>query len=250
MIKLRSLALLGLSILCTLPALAADPWDAPPFTADPKALLEAAKKVNAGEHDVVFLLDEETTSAEADGRVHTRLHDVFSVVTAKGVEALDSRSVAWAPWYDERPVIRARVIGADGTVHTLDPKSITEASAGYERSIFSDQRVLHAPLPGVAAGSIVEVEIELLGKSVIPGAGKTGLFTFAGDKPEEVVRLTLEGPAGSFAPHIVNKSGVEPRVVEANGRKRIIFERGHADAIDFDEDNLPSDLLLSPYVAY
>ncbi len=244
-------ALLGaLLALFAFPLLAADPWDAPPFSADPKALVAAANAVSAGKADLLLLLDESAHSVEADGRIRTRSHLVYRVVTAKGVEMLDSTSASWQPWYDERPEIRARVVGADGSVHTLDPKAVTEASAEYERSIFSDDRILHAPLPGVAAGSVVEIVTEELGKSVIPGAGQSSIFSFASSIPEERMRLTLEGPAGSFAPHIVNKAGIEPRTVEKEGRRQIIFERGHADAIDFDEDHLASDELPYPYVAF
>src|SRR5437762_8488568 len=104
----RRALLAALFALVSLPVAAADPWDAPPFSADPKALIEAARKVNAGEHDLILLLDEGTHSVEADGRIFSRQRLIYSVVTAKGVEMLDSTSAPWAPWYDERPEIRAR----------------------------------------------------------------------------------------------------------------------------------------------
>ena len=228
---------------------AADPWDGPPFSADPKALLEAAGKVKAGNADLVLLLDEGNYSVEPDGRTRFRSHMVYRVVTAQGVEQLDSTGSRWQPWYDERPEIHARVVAPDGSVHTLDPKAVTEASAELERSIFSDERVLHAPLPGVSAGAVVEISIDHLGKSVLPGAGTSGLFTFGGELAVEHSRITLEGPAG-FAPHIVNKAGIEPRIIEKDGRKQFVFERGHADADDTDEGYLPSDELLYPYIAF
>jgi tetratricopeptide (TPR) repeat protein len=228
---------------------AQDPWDGPPFSADPKALLEAAGKVKAGDADLVLLLDEGNYSVEPDGRTRYRSHMVYRVVTAQGVEQLDSTGSRWQPWYDERPEIHARVVAPDGTVHTLDPKAVTEASAELERSIFSDERVLHAPLPGVSAGAVVEISIDHLGKSVLPGAGTSGVFLFGGELAREHIRLTLEGPAG-FAPHIVNKAGVEPRIVEKDGRKQFVFEHGHTDADDTEEGYLPSDEMLYPYVAF
>ena len=237
--------------LFALPLFAADPWDAPPFSADPKALVDAAKKVTvAKDADLILLLDEGTYSVEPDGRTRMRQRLVYRIVTEKGVEMLDSTAAPWQPWYEERPEIRARVVGPDGGVHMLDPKAVTEASAEYERSIFSDERVLHAPLPGVAAGSVVEIVTDEIGKSVIPGAGTSGIFSFAGAIARERARMILEGLAASFAPHIVNKSGIEPRTVEKDGRKQIIFERGHADAIDVDESYLASDDRLYPYIAF
>src|SRR5258708_35298735 len=41
----------------------------------------------------------------------------------------------------------------------------------------------------------------------------------------------------------------EPHISEQNGRKRVVFDKGHTDAFDNDEDNLPSDELTVPYVA-
>ena len=235
--------------LFALPLLAADPWDGPPLSADPQALLDAARNVAAGDADVVMLFNEGTYSVDGDGRIRTRLRMLYRVVTAKGVRRIDTTSLHWQPWYEEKPEIRARVIGADGSVHALDPAAVADASAEYSRNIFSDERVLHAPLPGVAADAVVEILFERVAKSVIPGAGKSSWFTFAGPVPHEHSRLTLEGPAG-FAPHIVNKSGIEPRIVEKDGRKQFIFERGRAEADVVDESYLPSDELLYPYVAF
>src|SRR3954447_20402682 len=46
-------------LLCVTPLLAQqEPWDAPPFSSDPKALLAAAEKVPTGDSDLVALLDE------------------------------------------------------------------------------------------------------------------------------------------------------------------------------------------------
>ena len=56
-------------------------------------------------------------------------HIIYKVLTQKGAEGWDSLSVGWEPWHEARPVIRARVIAPDFTVHTLDPNTITEAPA-------------------------------------------------------------------------------------------------------------------------
>jgi tetratricopeptide (TPR) repeat protein/transglutaminase-like putative cysteine protease len=171
------------------------------------------------------------------------------VATADGVDVVGTLSAWWAPWYDEKPLLTARVITKDGTVHTLDPKAITEATAEREQDIFSDQRVLRAPLPGVAEGAIVEWSITRESRSPIAGGGKFGYFLFGASVPFDRQRLVLDADA-AVAPRIVNKSGFEPHISEQNGRKRIVFDKGHTDAFDDDEDNIPSDELTVPYVAY
>jgi len=236
-------------LVCTTPLLAQTAVDGPPFSADPAALLAAGKKADAKDLNVVYLLDEETISFEADGRAKSVFRLIEYIVTADGVDGAGTASAWWAPWYDEKPTIEARVITKDGVVHTLDPKAITEATAEEQPDIFSDQRVLRAPLPGVAAGAIVERVITIEGRSPITGGGKYGLFMFGSSVPFERQRLVLDA-ASSVAPRVVNKSGFEPRTSEENGRKRIVFEKGHTDAFELDEDHLPPDELSVPYVAF
>jgi Flp pilus assembly protein TadD len=236
-------------LTCTAPLFAQTAFGGPPFSADPKALLAAAQKVDAKDLNVVYLLDEETISFEPDGRAKSVFRAIEYIVTEDGVEAAGTASAAWAPWYDDKPVITARVITKDGTVHTLDPKAITESTAEEEQDMFSDQRVLRAPLPGVAAGAIVERVITLEGRSPIAGGGRYGLFLFGGNVPFERQRLVLDADP-SIAPRIVNKSGFEPVTTEQNGRKHVVFEKGHTDAFDNEEDYLPSDEMNLPYVAF
>ena len=68
-------------------------------------------------------------------------------------------SLNWEPWHEERPTIKVRVITPDYAVHELDPKTVTDASAREDASnLYSDRRVLRAPLPAIAPGSVVEEE--------------------------------------------------------------------------------------------
>jgi transglutaminase-like putative cysteine protease/tetratricopeptide (TPR) repeat protein len=237
---LRATLVCAVALLSPLFALAAEPWDAPPLAADPKALLEAAQKIDPGKADTVVLFNESIHSADGPGRWHITDHSITLAVTRRGVERLASVTAGWQPWYAERPVIRARVIAKDGTAKTLEPEAITEASAGYQRDIFTDLRYLHAPLPGVAVGSLVESVIDTKYHTIVPGDEMNGFFTFATVVPTEHARFIVDGPAG-FAPKFVNETPVQPRVVETNGRKQWIFESGHTDAIELGESYLPPE---------
>ena len=231
------------------PLFAADVFDAPPLTADPKALQEAAQKVTAANFDTVTLLDEATYSTESDGRTRTTFHLIELVVTADGVERAGTIRAPWSPWYDQRPSIQGRVIAKDGSIQSLDPKAVVEATAEEEADMFSDQRVLRAPLPGVVAGSIVETLITREGRSPIAGGGKFGTFLFGDNVPTEHSRLVLDAPA-SITPHVLNHANIEPRIVEKDGRRQTIFERGHLDATTEWESYLPNDEMNLPYIAF
>jgi transglutaminase-like putative cysteine protease/tetratricopeptide (TPR) repeat protein len=244
----RCALLLFLLSLTSLPLAAGDIWDAAPFSADPKAMLAAAATVDAKGSSVVYLLNEQTYAFEADGRTKMTWRLIQRVATEDGAAEAGTASAWWAPWYDEKPTIASRVVSADGVVHSLDPKAVVEATGDFEQDMFSDQRVLRAPLPGVTTGSIVETVITTLGRSPIAGGGKYGRFDFGSGSAVERSRLVLDAAAG-VTPQIVNKSGIEPKVAEQNGRRVTIFEKGHTDAIE-EEEILPPDELAVPYVAF
>ena len=112
--------------------------------------------------DAIVLLDEQKYSIDSAGRMTTTLRKVYRVLTADGVEDWASIEQRFAPWHERRPEFRARVLAADGAAHWLDSKTITDAPAvQFDASVLSDSRVVRAPLPAVAANSVVEYEISL-----------------------------------------------------------------------------------------
>jgi len=138
----------------------ADPWSAPHFSIDPKTLYQAASAAPAPDGvNVTELSEDEHYTFDDAGRLVHVGHTIYKVLTQKGAEGWDSLSVGWEPWHEARPVIRARVIAPDFTVHTLDPNTITEAPArGGDYKTYSDGKRLRAPLPAIAPGVVVEEE--------------------------------------------------------------------------------------------
>ena len=246
----RSVWLVVLFLVFAVPSLADEPWDAPPFSSDPKALLEAAAKAPRGDVGVVVLLDEASYSFEADGQQRTVERQVYRVDEQAAVANNDQISAVWAPWHNDKPVLAARVVTKDGTVHTLDANAVTEAPArASSLDIFSDNRIVRAPLPAVAVGSVVEYTITMAGRSPIEGAGVSGVFHFGRWVPLERSRLILDGPV-SIQPRILNHSGVEPQVEEKDGRRRMTFTTGRRAKLEDLEGWLPSDEMAYPYVAF
>ena len=66
----------------------------------------------------------------------------------------------YAPWHERKRDLRARAITPDGAVHWVDAKTIAESpTLQFDNTIFSDNRVLRAPIPGIVAGAVVEYEL-------------------------------------------------------------------------------------------
>jgi tetratricopeptide (TPR) repeat protein/transglutaminase-like putative cysteine protease len=227
---------------------------APHFSVDPKALYQAASALavpdgaNIGE----LCNDEGYTFDEAGRMVHVgRL--VYKVLTQKGAEGWDSLSVSWEPWHEARPLIRARVIGPDFTVHTLDPKTITEAPArGGDYKSYSDGKRLHAPLPAIAPGVVVEEEYTETETQTLFEPGLVGRVVFGQeDVPVGHSRAVFNAPLSlALRTELLLLPGVKPVRSESNGRVTLTYDVGPIDPIESRQPNLPPDAVRLPTIDF
>ena len=114
-IVLRVLALIGMlsTTVCARPA---EPWDAP-FAGDPRAILEAAKLIPVPDEQMaIVLLEQHRYVIDENGRTISKVRKVLRIVTEDGTEEWSSIEQEYQPWHESKPEMRARVIGADGTV--------------------------------------------------------------------------------------------------------------------------------------
>ena len=232
----------------------AEPWNVPHFSIEPQALYSAASESIPPEGmDVTVLDDEESYVFDASGRsVHT-VYVVFKVLTQKGAEGWGDISVTWEPWHGERPTLRARVITPDYTVHELEAKTIADTPAREDQSkIYSDRRVIRAPLPAIAPGSVVEQEVVLKQSPPFLGAGAVRLFFFGRiSVPVQHTRLVLEAPSSVPLRYVLQLlPDLKPQRSEAEGRVKITFDSGPVAALDEPERYVPSDAPVFPSVIF
>jgi transglutaminase-like putative cysteine protease/predicted Zn-dependent protease len=230
------------------------PWKAPHFSIDPKALYEAASAVTAPDNaDAAVLEDDESYSFDEIGRsVHTA-YVIYKVLNQKGVEGWDSAQVDWEPWHQNRPSIKVRVIAADLSVHVLDPKQITEAPAREgEYKTYGHGKTLRAPFPAIALGAVVEEEFVTSETVPFFAPGHVGLVIF-GRTGVPVEHSVAQFDAPSSLPlrtATMMLNGLKPRRSEADGRVTLTFEQGLLDALDTSEANLPPDVPNIPAVEF
>ncbi|MFY9645026.1 MAG: DUF3857 domain-containing protein [Terriglobales bacterium] len=221
------------------------------FAPDAAALYQRVSQLApAAGADVLFLEDEETVVFDSEGRaIHSR-YFLYKILTQKGAEGWDDIASRWEPWHEERPTMRARVITTDGAVHNLDPKTITDSPAKESADhVFSDRRVLRAPLPAVAAGSLVEEELVSTESAPLFSAGTVERFYFGSSVPVQHTRLILDAPATLPLRYDIRLlPDLKPQRSETGGRVRITFDHGPMEALDDAEANLPSDLPAYPGV--
>jgi tetratricopeptide (TPR) repeat protein len=230
---------------------AAPPWETP-FSGDPAAILKAATVSPDRESGSIVLLEEGIFSFDERGRLTHRLRYVVRIVTPAAVDDWSGLETKWAPWHQDRPALRARVIAADGTVHELDPKTISDAPAAeYDPDLYSDRRVVRAPLPAVAPGAVIEEEITVRDREPAFPAGTVHRFFFGGGASTESTRLVLRFP--QFLPlrtWLSPRLEVAPRRTEEEGTVTLVFEAGRLEPLDDFETGAPSDVPQGRFVKF
>jgi tetratricopeptide (TPR) repeat protein len=256
----RAIRRLGVSLLLCVVAAAfcyagddKPSWDVPHFSDDTSALYKAASAiVPAAGTDALILDHDESYVFDAQGRITHTLYGVFKILTQNGANQWSGISLEWQPWHQERPTLRARVITSDGVVHNLDPATISDAPAGGdEDDIYSDERVVRAPYPAIAAGSLVEVEYISKETQTFFDGGVVGRCVFGRGEPVQHFRLVLDAPASLPLRYDMQLlPDLKPEREEENGRVRVTFDHGPMDAFEEHEDDLPSDIPEYPSVIF
>lgn len=223
------------------------------FATPAAELLAAANStVAADKAGAIILLDEGSFSFDSNGRCRTRYRMVYRILTEEGLEEFSSMAAEWSPWHEERPILRARVITPDGAEHFLSPENISNSPMKeYSSNVYSDSRVVRAPLPALVIGAVVEREITMQEHAPFFPAGSVKRFYFGNSMRTLTTRLTIETPADlplkyvtSLLPDISGKKSLE------KGRKRLTFESGDMEPWKQRESGMPGDIPRWPNVAF
>ncbi|ABC83375.1 DUF3857 and transglutaminase domain-containing protein [Anaeromyxobacter dehalogenans] len=212
------LSLVATVVLAAAPAL--PPWDAAFLEAPAAEVARAAAALTPPEraldplhHEVRFVVDDA-------GRVTTTVRAAFRILTQAGVEAMAQVSAPWQPWHHDRPAIRARVITPDGLAHALDPATLVESGAPEGERTLRDARQLHAVLPALAVGAVIEVEIATGEHTPFAAPGAVGSVSLDGPGwRRQIVRI--EAPARLQLRHRLSGRVLAPRAGTAGDRRTL-----------------------------
>ena len=204
-----------------------------------------------------MLFEEHVYHLDAEGREHRIARRVYRYVTEKGVDDWSCTEADWSPWCEEKPVFRVRVITPDGQVHALDQESIGEAPQEQDvPNLFSDDKLLRAPLPAIVVGAVVEEEIETREVRSLFDHGIVERFLLTQQYPVRKLRLAIDAPAALPLKYEMVGSDAKAvgapaqRVVEADGRTSLVFELGPLPATPAPEPYLPAENMKTPQVVF
>jgi transglutaminase-like putative cysteine protease/tetratricopeptide (TPR) repeat protein len=233
---------------------AVEPWNAPHFSLEPKALYEAATAVSAPEGaNVAILADDQSYTFDEAGRTVHVAHYIYKVLTQKGAEGWDYLSVGWEPWHEARPTIRVRVITPDFSEHLLDQNAITETPArGGDYKSYSDGKRLRAPFPAIAPGVVVEEEYVENETAPFFAPGHVGETTFGQERvPVEHSRVVFDAPAAlPLRWGTLLLPDLKPARVEADGRVTLTFDQGRLEGLEPRDPYLPPDVARYPEIRF
>jgi tetratricopeptide (TPR) repeat protein len=228
-------------------------WNRPSFSVAPAELASAASAIpgSAG-NDYMILLDEVKYVFAKDGTYTRSSHMIFRILTAAGAKSWTTVESPWRMWREEKPQIRARVIAPDGVTHALDPKTINEAPVDDEQpDLFTDLRLVHAPLPAIDVGSVIEQEIVVPGKKSLLSNGSVHSEDFGNSAPTHRARIRIDAPAGlhiQFQTFLMDS--IKPRRTESGNKTQLVFEGGPLAAFKAPEPFLPPDAPRMPQVIF
>jgi transglutaminase-like putative cysteine protease len=235
------------------PVAAGPAWDGEPFSRTAAELAALARDVAAPPNAAaVVLLEEGRFQYDDAGRLTYRYWRVTKVLTSEGASNWGHVSASWAPWHQDRPELRARVLGADGAFHELDPATIDRAPAPPESEhTYSDWRVLRAPLPAVAPGAVIEQSLVVRDTQPFFAAGTTSSFVFGASVPVQKTRVIVEASRGApvqFAEHLL--PGLSRAQTRTRAGTRWVFESGPLPPLADAESSLPADVPRYPHLRF
>ena len=246
----RCLAIFALAV--TPVAWAGSPWDVP-FSSNTNAVVSAAKAVQApNDTSLVVLLSDYHYSIDSSGRTTAAIRKVYRILKEDAVADWASVEQSYQPWHEDKPKIQARVIEANGLVHLLDEKTVADAPGQqFDQDIFSDDRLVRAPLPGVGVGAVVEYEITTKDQSPLLDAGVARRILIFDAVPIQRFHAVIEAAKGIAL-------GTATRMIPESALSRVQTKAGTRVECDWSivaarkeiEPNLPPDVSAYPYLSF
>jgi len=177
----------------------------------------------------VVLLDEQITTVDPDGQIHTVYRGAVKILRPNAREELSEINV---PFDNETKItyLKAWSITATGVEYEVKEKDAIEQSASYSELI-TDARVKSLSIPGGEVGSVVGYEYQQRRRPFV----YHDAWTFQDTMPVRLSRYTLRLPASwEYQAYWVNHDKIDP---VRNGNE-VVWEIKDVPAIQH-EDLMP-----------
>ena len=229
------------------------PLSGPAFQASVTDLQKAAAQIVPEKFmEATVLFERDSYRIDTEGRVTYRHSLIFRIETQAGVDDWAETSARYALWYQNQPVIQARVILPDGRVSQLDPKTVIDGPASdADDNVYTDERIRKAPLPALAIGAIVEEETVTEDKQPFFAGG--GVYRDEASRGVPIVSSELLIDAAStlklqYRVHHLDSAKITES--EHDGERHLRFSMGYMPARAESDIKLATHDDLSPMIEF
>lgn len=229
------------------------PIAGPAFAAAPADIQSAAARIEAEPFiEATVLLETDSYSFDAAGRMTYRHHMIYRIETKEGVDDWAEIRIRWSPWYQNQPEIKARVIAPDGKVTMLDQKTITDGPAREDsEDTYTDDRIHKVPLPAIAVGVIVEEETVSSDKQPFFSGGGVYGDSFSRTVPIVRAELFIDVPAATdFRFKQSALPGAQVKNEVSGDTRHFSLEQGYLPAQAESDIKLSTHNIEGPYVEF
>jgi cytochrome c-type biogenesis protein CcmH/NrfG len=234
-------------------------FDKPAFSVAPADMRAEAKRILASDQRysdaaVTVLHEEKSDSYDAQGRIKSHVHVIAIINSQQGVDNWGELSIDYAPFHQDRPTVRIRVINPDGATVEVDPKLVVEnPAATVSVTVVSDTRELLATLPRLVLGSIIEEEYTIRDNEPLLAAGQVRTHFPGRSIPVHQEKIVLSSPL-SLPLHVVARGfdrtpqfrAPIAQSVTAGGRVTFTYNFEPSFGAPTYQDDAPHDLAQSP----
>jgi tetratricopeptide (TPR) repeat protein len=173
---------------------------------------------------------------EADGTGRKELVARIRVQSEAGVQQWGQLQMGYNSANERVEIPYVRVLQADGSVVKAGDDAVQDLSAPveHEAPVYTDYRQKHITVPGLRPGEVLEYDMV----TVIHTPLAAGQFwtEYEFDKNNIVLEETVDVDVPSDRPlKLKNKTGMDPKITEANGRRNYHWTNSHLEREDDDK---------------
>lgn len=173
----------------------------------------------------------------------------YRVLNHMGVENWSSYSAHWQPWFQAQPEVDVTVTDPDGATHKLDLATLAVSPVYPDMpDLYSDARMVRAPIPAVSVGSVVEEKTVTRTTRPFFVGGSVHSFVVQTGIPRDLIEISVEMPASVPFAYEIRDAKVEVSDTKNAGRRKVVFTGRSLEAIKAPESLMPSDVPRWPHI--
>src|SRR5580704_13893120 len=174
---------------------------------------------------------------EADGTGRRESIARIRIQSEAGVQQWGQLQFGYNSANERVEIPYVRVLKEDGSVVKAGDDAVQDLTAPveHEAPVYTDYRQKHVTVPGLRPGEVLEYEMVTIVHTPLAAGQFWTEYDFDKNNIMLDEQLEVDVPAGR-AVKLKNKTGMDPKISEANGRRIYHWSNSHLEREDSDKD--------------